>query len=220
LLRRGPFSATTCVTFIIGVAWFGAFLFTSLFLQQVRHDSPVTAGAALLPWLVTLLVIAPLTEHLGRYVAPRMLVTIGLALLGAAFFLLSYVDADSGGYQALIPGLLLGGVGAALTIPLNGLALAGVDGRKAGVASGIFNTARETGGCLGVALTSAVVGGASDLPRAATPADTGNRPAQRRPGRPGVRPRRASRDRLVRSSATEWLPAADQADQADQARLA
>jgi predicted MFS family arabinose efflux permease len=156
LLRRGPFSATTIVTFVIGVAWFGAFLFTSLFLQQVRHDSPVMAGAALLPWLGTLLIIAPVTGRLAEHLSPRLLVTIGLMLLAAGFFLLSCVDAASG-YPALIPGLLLGGIGAALTIPLNGLALASVDGRKAGVASGIFNTARETGGCLGIALTSAIV---------------------------------------------------------------
>lgn len=155
-LRRGPFAATTLVTLIIGVAWFGAFLFTSLFLQQVRHNSPVTAGAALLPWLVALLVVAPVTGHIARFVSPRLVVTIGLILLGFGFYLLSHVDERSG-YAALIPGLLLGGTGAALTIPLNGLALGAVDSRKAGVASGIFNTARETGGCLGVALTSAVV---------------------------------------------------------------
>jgi hypothetical protein len=41
---------------------------------------------------------------------------------------------------------------------LNGIALAAVAPAKAGVASGIFNTARETGGCVGVALTSAVAG--------------------------------------------------------------
>jgi MFS family permease len=80
----------------------------------------------------------------------------GLTLLAAGVFLLSRVEVASG-YQALVPGLLLGGIGAALTIPLNGLALASVDSREAGVASGIFNTARETGGCLGIALTSAIV---------------------------------------------------------------
>ena len=53
--------------------------------------------------------------------------------------------------------MLLGGTGAALTIPQNGIALAAAPPAKAGVASGIFNTARETGGCVGVALTSAVV---------------------------------------------------------------
>ena len=48
--------------------------------------------------------------------------------------------------------MVLGGTGAALTIPLNAIALAAVPPAKAGVASGIFNTARETGGCVGVAL--------------------------------------------------------------------
>ncbi|HEX4427833.1 MAG TPA: MFS transporter [Frankiaceae bacterium] len=156
-LLRGRFAAANIVTFAIGVAWFGAFLFTALFLQQARGASPVQAAIALLPWLLMILVVAPLTGVLVRYVPGRLVVVTGLVLLAIAFLQLSGTD-ETSSYLSMVPGMLLGGTGTALTIPLNGIALAAVAPAKAGVASGIFNTARETGGCVGVALTSAVAG--------------------------------------------------------------
>jgi EmrB/QacA subfamily drug resistance transporter len=153
---RGRFAAANVVTFAIGVAWFGAFLFTSLFLQQARGASPLRAAMALLPWLLMILVLAPVIGLLVRHVPAHVLVASGLVLLALAFLALGWA-AGSGSYLALVPGMLLGGTGAVMTIPLNGIAMASVPPTKAGVASGIFNTARETGGCVGVALTSAVV---------------------------------------------------------------
>lgn len=116
------------------------------------------AGALALnvPWLLMILVVAPLTGVLVRHVPARLVVTGGLVLLACGFLMLCTMD-ESSSYLALVPGMLLGGTGAALTIPLNGIALAAVPHAKAGVASGIFNTARETGGCVGVALTTALV---------------------------------------------------------------
>jgi EmrB/QacA subfamily drug resistance transporter len=155
-LLRGRFAAANGVTFAIGVAWFGAFLFTSLFLQQARGASPVQAAVALLPWLLMILLLAPVIGILVQRVPAHALVAAGLVLLAFAFLALGW-GARSGSYLALVPGMLLGGTGAVLTIPLNGIAMASVPRAKAGFASGIFNTARETGGCVGVALTSAVV---------------------------------------------------------------
>jgi hypothetical protein len=72
--------------------------------------------------------------------------------------LLSAIDEHSA-YTDLLPGLILGGLGGALTIPLSGVAIGAAPVEKSGVASGIFNTARETGGSLGIAVVGAVVAG-------------------------------------------------------------
>ena len=42
-------------------------------------------------------------------------------------------------------------------IPLSGVALAAVPVERSGVASGVFNTARESGGALGIATIGAIV---------------------------------------------------------------
>lgn len=55
-------------------------------------------------------------------------------------------------------GLLIGASGA-LTIPLNAVAIGAVPVEKSGFASGIFNTAREAGGSLSIAIIGAVLMG-------------------------------------------------------------
>ena len=150
------FAGASLVALVINLASFGVFLFTSLFLQNVLGHSPVGAGAALLPWVAMLLVVAPTTGKVSQRIPTHVVITMGLALLATGLLLLAGVDEHSS-YLALLPGLLLGGFGAALTIPLNAVALGAVSADKAGVASGIFNTARETGGSLGIAITGAVL---------------------------------------------------------------
>jgi EmrB/QacA subfamily drug resistance transporter len=156
LFQSRAFTGANVVALIVNLAAFGVFLFTSLFLQNVLGHSPVRAGAALLPWVAMLLAVAPITGNLAQRIPARHLVAAGLALLGTGLLLLAGVDEHSG-YLALLPGLLVGGLGAALTIPVSAIALTAVDVDRAGIASGVLNTARETGGSLGIALTGAVL---------------------------------------------------------------
>ena len=76
--------------------------------------------------------------------------------MAAGLALLTGIDEHSR-YIDLLPGLIIGGLGGALTIPLNGVAVGAVPVEKSGVASGVFNTARETGGSLGIAIIGAVL---------------------------------------------------------------
>jgi uncharacterized membrane protein len=62
--------------------------------------------------------------------------------------------------------LLLGGIGGALTAPLSNVVISAVPTAKAGTASGIHNTFRETGGSFGVAIIGAVFVAAQSHARA------------------------------------------------------
>jgi MFS family permease len=137
--------------------------------------SPVTAGAALLPWIAMLLLIGPFTGTLSERVPARLLVAGGLIVMAFGLLLLSGID-DNSSYLDLLPGLLVGGLGGALTIPLNAAAIGAVPVEKSGVASGIFNTARETGGSLGIAIIVPF----SPAPRR-TPSPTAPTPPTRSP---------------------------------------
>ena len=124
----------------------------------MRSDAAPAIGAmsaALLPWIGTFLIVAPLTGKLAERIPTRWLITGGLVTMAAGLVLLSGLDERS----ALIdlpPGLLLGGLGGGLTVPLANAALGAAPVEKAGVASGVFNTFRETGGALGIAIIGAV----------------------------------------------------------------
>ena len=84
--------------------------------------------------------------------------------MAAGLALLTGIDEHSR-YIDLLPGLIIGGLGGALTIPLNGIAVGAVPVEKSGVASGVFNTARETGGSLGIAIIGAVLARRSSTAR-------------------------------------------------------
>jgi EmrB/QacA subfamily drug resistance transporter len=156
LFRRPAFSGANVAILTFNLGTFGVFLYTSLYFQNVLGYSPVKAGSALLPWILVLVVLGPFTGSLAERVTPRWLIAGGLLVMAAGLALLTGIDEHSA-YVDLLPGLLLGGVGGALTIPLSGVAIGAAPVEKSGVASGVFNTAREAGGALGIAIIGAVV---------------------------------------------------------------
>lgn len=155
LFRSTTFTGTNLVNLIVTLGTFGVFLYTSLFFQSVLGYSPASAGAALLPWIGTFLIVSPFTGKLAQRIPARWLITAGLVTMSLGLFLLSALDEHSTVIN-LLPGLLLGGLGGALTVPLANVAITTVPVEKAGVASGVFNTFRETGGSLGIAIIGAV----------------------------------------------------------------
>jgi MFS family permease len=155
LFRSATFTGANLVNLIVTLGTFGVFLYTSLFFQDVLGYSPARAGTALLPWIGTYLIVAPLTGKLTERVPTRWVITAGLVTMGAGLLALSGLDEHST-LVDLLPGLLLGGLGGALTVPLANAAISAAPMEKAGIASGVFNTFRETGGSLGIAIIGAV----------------------------------------------------------------
>jgi hypothetical protein len=80
----------------------------------------------------------------------------GMVVLGVSLLLESRLRIDST-FADLLPGLLLGGLGVGMTLaPASAAVLALVPDDKAGVASGVVTTFRQTGGVLGVAVMGAI----------------------------------------------------------------
>jgi MFS transporter, DHA2 family, methylenomycin A resistance protein len=159
LLRRpafvGPNLSAGSMNFVIN----GLLFVTTLFLQGVQHRDALAAGVALLPMFLPLALLSPLAGRLAARFGPRPLLIAGalVAALGAAGFALFE---PASGYLALLPALLGLGIGAGLfTAPVVTAAMAAVPAERSGLASGINNTARQTGTALGVAVFGAVAGG-------------------------------------------------------------
>jgi DHA2 family methylenomycin A resistance protein-like MFS transporter len=158
LLRRPAFVGPNVVAGAMNLVLNGMLFVTTLFLQDVQHRGPVAAGVALLPMFLPLAFLAPLAGRLAARVGPRPPLLAGalVAALGAAGFALFEPDS---GYLALLPAFLGIGIGAGLfTAPVVAAAMAAVPERS-GLASGINNTARQTGTALGIAVFGAVAGG-------------------------------------------------------------
>jgi DHA2 family methylenomycin A resistance protein-like MFS transporter len=152
LFRNPVFSVMTLSGVIVNFAYYGLVFVFSRFFQSIQHFSAQQTGLAFLPMTAVLVFVNVLAGRLLARCGPRALMLSGLALAGLGYALLSGVRADSG-YSLLGVPMLLAGSGVALTVPtMTNAILSAVDTGRSGIASGILNAARQTGGMLGVAV--------------------------------------------------------------------
>jgi hypothetical protein len=82
---------------------------------------------------------------------------IGMVLVSGALVIFSRMGVH-GTWWDLLPGLIVGGVGMALTMtPTTAAAMGSVEVDKAGVGSAVLNSMRQVGGSLGIAIMGAIV---------------------------------------------------------------
>jgi DHA2 family methylenomycin A resistance protein-like MFS transporter len=158
LLRRAPIAVSTIVAATMNFGMNGAMLLLILYLQTIRHRTPIEAGLSLLPLFLPLVL---LPAHAGRVAGrrgPRPVMLAGLALLVAGFCLLLPIRVDSG-YLPLMLAMVVIGVGAALLTPsVVALAMGAAPPGREGLTSALNNTARQAGGAIGVAVLGAIAG--------------------------------------------------------------
>jgi EmrB/QacA subfamily drug resistance transporter len=157
LFRSRTFSGANTAMLFVGLAMFGTFFYVSLYMQNVLHYSPVEAGASFLPMTLLIILIAPRAGKLTDRVGSRWLVGGGMTLLAMMLLYYSRLGAHET-FWALLPGLLIGGIGMGSTMtPVTAAAMSSVPVDKAGVGSAVLNSARQVGGSLGIAVMGAIV---------------------------------------------------------------
>ncbi|WP_329565725.1 MFS transporter [Kitasatospora sp. NBC_01266] len=156
LLRNRTFLGLVLGGLLLTAAAFAQLTYTSLWLQQVLDLSPLNAGLAVCPLALAAFVVALVSGKVTHRLAPQLPIGIGLLLIGGGTLLLGLVSAGSD-WSALLPGLLVSGVGVGMSTPqLMATALAAVPRERAGMASGAINTARQLGYALGIALLGTI----------------------------------------------------------------
>jgi EmrB/QacA subfamily drug resistance transporter len=157
LFRNRTFSGANTAMLFVGLAMFGTFFYVSLYMQNVLGYSPVQAGASFLPLTCLIILIAPRAGKLSDRLGSRGLVGTGMTLLAIMLFYYSRLGEHASFYD-LLPGLIIGGTGMALTMtPTTAAAMSSVPVDKAGVGSAVLNSMRQVGGSLGIAVMGAVV---------------------------------------------------------------
>ncbi|HEY5059201.1 MAG TPA: MFS transporter [Gaiellaceae bacterium] len=157
LFRNGTFLGANVVALLVSLGMFGVFFFVSLYVQNILGYSPTKAGAIFLPMTLLIILVAPLAGRASDRVGSRWLMAVGMTILGVSLLLYQRVGVHSD-FWTLLPSLLLGGIGMALTMsPMTAAAMSSVPVDKAGVGSGVLNSFRQLGGSLGIALMGAIV---------------------------------------------------------------
>jgi EmrB/QacA subfamily drug resistance transporter len=157
LFRNRTYTGANLAMLLVALAMFGVFFFVSLYMQNILGYSAVQAGAAFLPMTVLIILIAPIAGKMADRVGSRGLMTVGMLLIAAQLVWFSQLGQDAT-YWLLLPSLVVGGVGMALTMtPSAAAATRAVPVEKAGVGSAVLNTSRQVGGTLGIAVMGAIV---------------------------------------------------------------
>ena len=153
-----PFAGASAIA-VCAFAALGGFLFlNTLYLQDVRHLSPLHAGLLMLPMAAMALVFGPLSGRLvgSRGARPSLLVA-GVAFVVSAALLTRLSSTTSYGY--LVISYVIFGLGFGLiNPPITNTAVSGMPPAQAGVAAAVASTSRQVGQTLGVAVIGAVAG--------------------------------------------------------------
>jgi EmrB/QacA subfamily drug resistance transporter len=157
LFKIGAFAGANIVAMLVSLGMFGVFFFISLYVQNVLGYSPTKAGAIFLPMTILIILVAPIAGKLSDRIGSRWLMGAGMGILGVSLLLYQRIGLHTG-FWSLLPQLVLGGIGMALTMsPMTSAAMGSVPVDKAGVGSGVLNSFRQVGGSLGIALMGAIL---------------------------------------------------------------
>ncbi|MCD9874531.1 MFS transporter [Streptomyces guryensis] len=165
LLRRPAFDAANVVAGIMNMGTLGTLFVLMLFLQSVQDRSALLAGAAVIPLFAPLAVIAPFGGRITSRIGSRLPAAAGLLVATAGLALL-VLAAPHSPYLVLLPAFLLWGIGMGFLTPaVVAAAISAVPPERSGLASAMNNTARQTGGAIGIAVAGAVAGQPGDETR-------------------------------------------------------
>jgi len=157
LFRHHAFTGAQVAAFSISASFFALFLYTTLYLQEVLHLSPLGAGLVYLPGTIVMFVVSAVSAQLADRTSPGALITVGLFLVAAGLALMALAGVHST-WLALLPGLLVVCVGTGLVNPaLGAVALSSVDSTQSGLAAGVNDAFRQGGIAVGVAAFGVLV---------------------------------------------------------------
>jgi EmrB/QacA subfamily drug resistance transporter len=157
IFRVRTVAGANFATLLLGAVTFSNFFILTLYVQQVLGWSALKTGVTFIATAGSAVLWAGVAQALTTKVGPKPIMIVGFIAMVAGMLWYTQIPADGSYWTDLLPGYLLVGFGLPFTfIPVSIAALAGVAHDEAGLASGLFNTAQQIGGAIGVAITSSV----------------------------------------------------------------
>ncbi|MEU4997399.1 MFS transporter [Streptomyces sp. NPDC021622] len=162
MLRQRQVGVSLAIGFALNAGFYGIIFMLGLYYQQLRGMSGIAAGLMFVPLAAVItstnLLSPPMAERFGR----RWVIVIGQAVMVLAMFAVIPLDADTPLWLVLVL-LVPTGMGGAFAVPaLTALLMDAVPADRAGTASGLLNSLRQTGGAMSVALFGVLLASDAD----------------------------------------------------------
>lgn len=154
-------AAGTGFAFIAGLS--GAVFAYSLYLQQERGLSSFAAGLVFVPMTVLSGFVSMPAARLTHTFGPRVPIVGGMLLMATGCLILAALPATAPVWLLAIVLIPIGINGPLSMQPTTGVLLSSIPPQRVGVASGVFNTSRQIGGALAVAVFGALISGHSQF---------------------------------------------------------
>ena len=145
----------------ISVAFFCLFGFIFLitqYFQFVKGYSTLSAGVHTLPFAVVAAVFTPLAAVVALRIGSRVVVSVGLLLMGGGLAVTALnSQANTAYWGPIVVAMVLLALGlSSITAPTAEAVMGSVPDEQRGAAAGVNNTTRELGGTLGVAVFGSI----------------------------------------------------------------
>ncbi|MEA2212723.1 MAG: hypothetical protein QOF83_2671 [Solirubrobacteraceae bacterium] len=157
IFRIRTLSVADTTLLLVASGMFGMFFFASLYVQEILGYSPLKAGLAFLPVSAGIMVGAGIAQQLIKRLGVRRVSIAGISLATLGMLVLTQLPVHGSYAGDLLVGLLPMSIGMGLTfVPITLLGTSGVTADDSGLASGLFNTAQQVGGSLGLAILASL----------------------------------------------------------------
>ena len=151
--------------FVIG--YYGLPFVVSIVFQQHRGMSALATGMTFLPMMVVGGILSPFSASMVERVGTHRLVRAGLVLMAVGLASVAFAVVSAPRWAVALLMMVVGVAGPAIMPPTTALLLNSVPNHLAGTASGVFNTARQIGGAMAVAVFGTLLSSGAGLVRGA-----------------------------------------------------
>jgi MFS transporter, DHA2 family, multidrug resistance protein len=157
VLKNRSLATGTAIGAVLGAVLFSTLFLLPIYMQEFLGYNAMQTGLALMPRSLVMLVTIPIVGAIYNRTSPRVVITLGLALGAFTCFQMSRFTLTTSHEEILWPQMIQGVALACIFIPLSTVALATIERKRMGDATGLNNLVRQLGGSFGVAIFAALL---------------------------------------------------------------
>ena len=157
IFRIRTVSGANISALLLGASLYANFFLLTLYVQEVLGWSALKTGLTFIATAGSAVLWAGVAQALVTRFGAKPIMIIGFIGMLVGMLWYTTIPVDGSYWSDLLPGYLIIGFAIPFAfVPVSIAALAGIEQHEAGLASGIFNTAQQIGGAIGVAVVSSV----------------------------------------------------------------